>query len=254
MQISDVTMLHFFNDIRFRATFPNSIKYTIFQPHYYDMSTTIGMLQFFNNRHSTVLQNHWYKSSPKTSLPVFQSHQCYSCTTTSTHQFSQSMDLSLLLGFCKYMSTWIQNKLKYTQMQESDSVSITTNVIRVWINSNNTDAKMFFPIIQCNLVLQCQKGMYLWNPDTKMITYPLKFKLNPKSFRRWTSLSMDHWSCSPPLLPRKTTTWEASKKVSPAHLHLCAFGNVQDELNIGVVVVVGPPWHRNVLVRHSDVF
>lgn len=41
---------------------------------------------------------------------------------------------------------------------------------------------------------------------------------------------------------------------SPSHLHRDPLGNVHDELHIGVVVVIGSSWDRDVLVRHLDVF
>lgn len=37
------------------------------------------------------------------------------------------------------------------------------------------------------------------------------------------------------------------------HLNRYALGNVQDELHIGVVVVVSPSWHRYVVICHFDV-
>ena len=78
------SMLHFFNDIRFRATF-------LQQHQVYSFPTTLTW-QVYNNRDATVLQQHTQYSSPKRPKPklflqVVQSHQCYSCTTTSTVYF-----------------------------------------------------------------------------------------------------------------------------------------------------------------------
>lgn len=37
------------------------------------------------------------------------------------------------------------------------------------------------------------------------------------------------------------------------YLNRYAFSNVQDEFHIGIVVVVGPSWHRYVMICHFDV-
>lgn len=37
------------------------------------------------------------------------------------------------------------------------------------------------------------------------------------------------------------------------YLNRYAFSNVQNEFHIGIVVVVGPSWHRHVMICHFDV-
>lgn len=37
------------------------------------------------------------------------------------------------------------------------------------------------------------------------------------------------------------------------YLNRYALGNVKNELNIGVVVVVSPSWHRYIMICHLDV-
>lgn len=37
------------------------------------------------------------------------------------------------------------------------------------------------------------------------------------------------------------------------YLNRYAFSNVENELNIGIVVVVSPSWHRHVMICHFDV-
>lgn len=49
------------------------------------------------------------------------------------------------------------------------------------------------------------------------------------------------------------TPWSPSGAVS-RHLHGDSLGNVYDKFHVGVVVVIGPSWDRNVLIRHLDVF
>lgn len=49
------------------------------------------------------------------------------------------------------------------------------------------------------------------------------------------------------------TPWSPSGAVNH-HLHRDSLGNVYDELHVGIVVVIGPPWDRNVLICHLDVF
>lgn len=38
-----------------------------------------------------------------------------------------------------------------------------------------------------------------------------------------------------------------------SYLNRYAFGNVQNELDIGIVVVISPSWHRHVMIGHFDV-